>query len=218
MMLKEKWVLTRTMHLGFCRETFESGNIIEVHETEIGVLFLKIGGRSFEATQDLMILKKQAAKNPHKPWIVPFNEEADSMQEEDIVVQSAPQTAKRPIAKHKADLRKPMQIVSSDQDLMEHEIDISHTKNTVIQAKKREDEVERKRLRKIEIEQGQTVLGEVETVEGSPSMKIVSGDDEYGLEGSAHSLNAGQVYTRTASELAEMRNSAADGSGTGRNK
>ena len=63
--MSEKFILTRTLHLGFVKDTFRAGAVIE-HDEDRGVLI--IDGRKFDDTRDLDILLRH-------DWIVPYDEE-----------------------------------------------------------------------------------------------------------------------------------------------
>lgn len=70
-----KWILTvpREIHLGFIKETFGRGAIIEL-DMERGLLI--IDGRKFDDTRDLELLQRRAIKHPNDPWVIPYSEEA----------------------------------------------------------------------------------------------------------------------------------------------
>jgi len=72
--MNEKWILTvpREIHLGFIKETFGRGAVIELDEDR-GLLI--VDGRKFDDTRDLELLQRQAIKNPNTPWVMPFSEE-----------------------------------------------------------------------------------------------------------------------------------------------
>ncbi len=215
-MLKEKWILTRTLHMGFCKETFEKGAILELHENEFGNQFIMIGARRFEKTQDLEILKRQTEKYPNDPWIIDYEENfEDQVEEESPKTICLEEDNSAPIKlRHKADTRKHMKIVQSDVDLMENEIDISHTKNTKIQANKKAKEEDLRAARQMNVVVGQENISQDLPIEPRQEMKIVNGDEEFGMAGNAYSsLNAGMVSSKTAKEVAKMREEAFNGSG-----
>ena len=65
-MSTEKYILAeKELHLGYIKETFHAGAVIEVVNGRI-----VIDGRKFDDVRDLDILKRRAAKFPDKPWIV----------------------------------------------------------------------------------------------------------------------------------------------------
>jgi hypothetical protein len=111
-MPNEKFILTppggRELHLGFIKETFRHGAVIE-HDEASGRLI--VDGRRFDDTRDLDLLKKHG-------WVIPYSEEnlAEVLGEQE----SSPVPTPKP---------KPgegMEIVQSDEDSHET-IDISHT-------------------------------------------------------------------------------------------
>lgn len=69
-----KWILTvpREIHLGFIKESFGRGSVIELDENR-GIIV--IDGRKFDDTRDLELLQRQSIKNPQSPWVMPFSEE-----------------------------------------------------------------------------------------------------------------------------------------------
>ena len=70
-----KWILTvpKEIHLGFIKETFGRGAVIEL-DTDRGMLI--IDGRKFEDTRDLELLQRASIKNPDRPWVIPYTDEA----------------------------------------------------------------------------------------------------------------------------------------------
>jgi hypothetical protein len=121
----EKYILTKSMHLGYVRESFGRGSVIVFYPD---TLKLKIDGRTFEDYRDLEILKRHAEKNPQNPWIVPFTEETLS-EILDGSLEPAPLVQKRD--------NDFMTIIQSDADLHDT-IDISNTKISKINSDKRE--------------------------------------------------------------------------------
>jgi hypothetical protein len=114
----EKWIVTiKEINLGYCKETFRAGAVIELDEANGRLI---IDGRRFNDTRDLDILKRQAERNPDNPWVIPYSKEARA----EIVQALRP----KPISQAKQ-LRpdQKLQVVQSDEDLSE-EIDISSTK------------------------------------------------------------------------------------------
>lgn len=120
----EKWILTvKELHLGFCKETFRAGAVIELDETNGRLI---IDGRRFNDTRDLDVLKRQADNHPENPWVIPFSPEA----RKEIMDAVHP----KPISQAKQlrpDQR--MQVIQSDEDLTE-DIDISATKISKVNA------------------------------------------------------------------------------------
>ena len=113
--MSEKFVLVRKeLHLGYVKETFRAGAVLE-HDTEKQVLV--VDGRKFNDTRDLEVLKRQAENHPDDAWIVPWSEEA---------VAEAKASLPKP-ARKKARPGEAMQVVKSDEDLMDTDIDISDT-------------------------------------------------------------------------------------------
>lgn len=112
----ESYILTRTMHLGFLKESFGKGAVIQYYPEKS---ILVVDGRKFEDYRDIEILKKQAVKKPHDPWIIPYSEEARA-----ILLGEEMETA--PVVQPRDDGDK-MPVIQSDAD--SHEvIDIGHTK------------------------------------------------------------------------------------------
>jgi hypothetical protein len=116
-MAVERYILTvKELHLGYMKETFGQGAVIELDTDKRQ---LRVDGRVFDELRDLEILKRQAMKNPDNPWIVEYSDERLAFYKG----QPEPVVAPKP---------KPgenMQIIESDSDLIE-DIDISDTKIT----------------------------------------------------------------------------------------
>ena len=114
--MSEKFILTQQMHLGYAKDTFQRGAVIEyIPERNV----LVIDGRTFQDTRDIDILKHRSQVRPDAPWVVPFSEE---VLEAIKGVPSHPQAATPP--EKKSDGKLP--IVTSDED--SHQvIDIRHT-------------------------------------------------------------------------------------------
>jgi hypothetical protein len=111
---KEKWILTaKELHLGHCKDTFRAGAILE-YDVENDRLW--VDGRKFDDSRDLDILKRQSAKFPDNPWIVPFSAENKQAVAESVIAPVV--VVKRTGAQ--------MQVIKSDQDLSE-DIDIRDT-------------------------------------------------------------------------------------------
>ena len=181
----KKWILTQPMHLGFIRDGFRAGAVIEHHEQDDKLV---IDGRTFDTAKDLEILKKHN-------WVVPFTEDAL----EDIQGGVAVAVAEDDEVNIKGT---GMKIVKSDEDLMEREIDISHTKpepkepvdkNAPLEVI-RGDESPEERVARLQSE--------------IPDMPVVKDDGLGYSDSKAHSLNAGAVRTRTAQEVEKMRKDA----------
>ena len=106
--MSEKFILTTTLHLGFVKDTFRAGAVIE-HDEERGIL--TIDGRKFNDTRDLDILRRH-------DWIVPYDEE---LLEEIRGMKPEPVVQKKPRPGEN------MKVVQSDEDLMGDPIDIRDT-------------------------------------------------------------------------------------------
>lgn len=197
--MSEKFILTvKEMHLGFVKESFRAGAVIELDETNKRVI---IDGRKFEDTRDVDVLKRQAAKDPAHAWIIPYSEEALE------AIRGAKST--RVEAPRKSRPGEGMQIVKSDEDLTES-IDIRNT-----QVSKRNNEAKEAARNKPKSDKMEVIRGD-ETVEerlarlkdktdinsiaervrlkqNPPKMAIVH-DDSLGMGVStrASALNAGQ--------------------------
>jgi len=163
-MPNEKFILNppggRELHLGFIKETFRCGAVIE-HDDATGRLI--VDGRRFDDTRDLDLLKKH-------DWVVPYSEENLALVLED-------QSPMSPAA------RKPkpgegMEIVTSDEDSHET-IDISHTQvskaNTKAKEESRAQAKAREKDRKMEIIKGdETVEERIARLEGKTDITSVS--------------------------------------------
>jgi hypothetical protein len=122
-----KWVLGRTAHLGFVRDSFRPGTVIE-HLVNEGAIIIE--GRRYDSDRDLIALHKLTEKTG-QPWVVPFSEKALVTAKN---VPSALAKDKAPVDDNDAS-KKPLPVIKSDQD--EHaEIDISHTKTKPHENKK----------------------------------------------------------------------------------
>lgn len=147
--MSEKYILTvkAGLHLGFIKESFGAGSIIEHDEINKCII---IDGRKFTDTRDLEILKRQALKNPGNPWIVPFSEEL--MEEIREQKQAVPvQTPKPRPGEH-------MQVIKSDSDLTDP-VDIRDT-----QISKRNNEAKEAARNKVKSNNLPIIKGD-ETVE-----------------------------------------------------
>ena len=136
-MTNNKWLLTQTMSLGYCRDTFKAGSVIvELDDS------LMINGKEYKDNRDLEILKRQMLKNPESPWLIPYTEEDErrllSTGKTDTFLR------KRPPTDHA------MPVISSDDDLIEA-IDVSNTQISVVNEHKRQMEREAAKNRKLEV-------------------------------------------------------------------
>jgi hypothetical protein len=112
----ESYILTRSMHLGHLKETFGKGAVINFDpETRR----LTIDGRRFDDYRDVEILKRQAVKKPHDPWIVEYSQEM--LQE----IRGGSSEAEPAVPRRPAN-SDGMEIVQSDEDSHDT-IDIRHT-------------------------------------------------------------------------------------------
>jgi len=223
----EKMILNQRVHLGFVRDTFNAGAVLEVDEDN-GLLTVD-GGRKFTEVRDIPILKRAG-------MVLPFSEETHAA----FTGRPVP-----PFPEQIAPGKKPgqnMQVVQSDADLTE-EFDISET-----QVAKRREEAQEAAKAKVATEgmpiiQGDESIEEVQTrqaAEGTAPAQVsevdqgvevdgegqvrgipVVSDDDYGYEGgsAASALNAGQnllsreeveANTGTAKAIAESRRGEAD--------
>ena len=162
-MPNEKFILNppggRELHLGFIKETFRCGAVIE-HDEASGRLI--VDGRRFDDTRDLDLLKKH-------DWVVPYSEENLALVLED-------QSPMAPAPKKKPGEN--MEIVTSDEDSHET-IDISHTQVSKANALAKEDArtaaKEREKDRKMEIIKGdETVEERIARLEDKTDMASVS--------------------------------------------
>jgi hypothetical protein len=145
--VKERWILTvKELHLGYCKETFRAGAVIELDE-ENGRLV--IDGRRFNDTRDLDVLKRQAVRTPDNPWIIPYSKEA----REEIFQLVAP-PARPGLKEHQK-----LQVIKSDSDLNEP-IDISSTKVSQVNAAKKAEAKEKVRTNGMEIIRGDETVEE----------------------------------------------------------
>jgi hypothetical protein len=146
--MSEKFILTvkAGLHLGHIKETFGAGAVLEHDEVNKRLV---VDGRKFDDTRDLEILKRQAAKFPNTPWIVPYSEEM-----------LAEIRANKPVVRDNPKPRpgENMQIIKSDSDLTEP-IDISNT-----QVSKRNNEAKEAARKKVK-EEGMPIIRGDETIE-----------------------------------------------------
>jgi hypothetical protein len=217
----ESYILTRSLHLGFLKETFGKGAIINFNPT---TQKLTIDGRHFDDFRDLDILKRQAQKKPHDPWIVLFSDEA--LQElRGGAAETAPAVPKRPANSDG------LEVVQSDEDTHET-IDISDTKVSARNQEKRDaqrqkvadegmeviqgDETVEERIARLREAKDTDISARAERVrlmsERKADMPVVH-DDSLGSMGGSKSaaLNAGSpVGGRRAEETPETVRAAVD--------
>jgi hypothetical protein len=163
-MPNEKFILNppggRELHLGFIKETFRCGAVIE-HDEPSGRLI--VDGRRFDDTRDLDLLKKH-------DWVVPYSEENMALVLEDRSLRApAPQKPKP---------GEGMPIVESDEDSHET-IDISNTqvskRNQEAKEEARGKAKKREKDRKMEVIRGdESVEERIERLEGKTDMMSVS--------------------------------------------
>jgi len=206
----EKWVLNRKeLHLGFIKETFRAGAVIEVDEARRCMV---VDGRRFPDMRDLEVLRRQAANNPEDPWILPYSEEAVEFAKASVPQTAQPRRQLRPDQK--------LQVVKSDEDLMEKDIDISDTQ---VSRKSREakeaaraahkagkgeklevirgDESVEERIASLKGKNDIASMAERVRLKASGSARMpVTKDDSLGSAGGskAMALNAGQVIPSRA--------------------
>lgn len=180
----EKFVLTQSIHLGFVRESFGAGAVIEYHpEKRITV----IDGRKFEDFRDIELLKRQAAKFPNNPLVVPYSAEA--------VAQYKKAPAIRVAAKP---LSESMQVIQSDEDLS-RVIDVSDTQVSRIANEAKEAARIKTASGKLEVingdESADQRLARLQEESRKNALPIVQDDGSLGVEGGSRgvALNAGQV-------------------------
>ncbi len=193
----EKWILNKSMHLGYIKDSFAKGVVIEHFIEEKSLL---IDGRRFNEIRDLTILKRQTGKNPNDPWVLPFSEEAIEVAQ----ATSVPVVKPKPIQNK----TEKMNVVKCDDDVM-GQIDISHTQISKIKKEAADAEVasakENLEVVRGDESQQERVIRLQETV---PNMPIVK-DDSLGESVSGGiSLNAGTVKTKTAEEIEILRSEA----------
>lgn len=144
----ESYILTRSMHLGYIKETFGRGSVLSFNPQTRS---LTIDGRRFDDYRDLEILKRQAQKSPNAPWVIPFSEE-------NLQNMLGGSLEPQPAVPRRAPNGEGMEIVQSDEDMHET-IDISNTKvSTINQARK---EAERQKVK----DEGMPIIQGDESVE-----------------------------------------------------
>ena len=143
--MNEKFILTRTLHLGFVKDTFSAGAVIE-HDEDRGVLI--INGRKFQDTRDLDILQRHG-------WIVPYDKE---------VLDEFRAAEPEPVVQKKPRPGEGMEIVKSDEDMMPDPIDIRDTqvsrRNQEAKEASRDAARNREKDRKMEIIKGDETVEE----------------------------------------------------------
>ena len=199
--MSEKWILNRKeLHLGYIKETFRAGAVIELDDANHTII---VDGRKFADTRDLDVLKRQAENNPDAPWILPYSKEGV------LEVRAAFAPAEAP--KRKPKPGENMQIVKSDEDLMDNEIDISDTQVSKKNAAAKEAARNKAKTGKLEIIRGdETVEERLASLKGkndissmservrlkasgSAKMPVVKDDSLGSVAGSrGAALNAGQ--------------------------
>jgi hypothetical protein len=164
-----KWILTvpREIHLGFIKETFGRGAVIEL-DMDNGRLI--IDGRKFEDTRDLELLQRRGIKHPDSPWVVPFSDEAYQ------AIRSGGSVAVNDIPRaQKTQGENPLPIIQDDSD--DHPvIDIRHTQiSKHTEATKQAGRTaahEREVGRKMEVIQGDETASErLERLKGKGDMR-----------------------------------------------
>ena len=218
--MSEKFILTvKEMHLGFVKETFRAGAVIELDEVNKRLI---VDGRKFEDTRDLDVLRRQAIKDPAHAWIVPYSEEAMDAIRNRPVRAAAPQKP-RP--------GEGMKVVKSDEDLVEpidiRDTQISRKNNEAKEAARnkpksdkleviRGDETVEERLAALKDKTDINSMAErVKLKQAGTKMTIVKDDSlGMGVSSKAPAMNAGQrlpsreVVEANAEEtklLADMR-------------
>lgn len=119
----KKWVLNREVHLGFIKETFQPGTVLEVDTIN---QVLCANGREFKDIRDIEILQR-----------LDFLEPYSVAQVKAIIKTAASSDSQRlrDLEKEPRDKQRYMEVVKSDADLMGKEIDIRYTKTPKKEAK-----------------------------------------------------------------------------------
>ena len=153
--MSERFILTvrAGLHLGHIKETFGAGSVIEHDEVNKRLI---IDGRKFDDTRDLDILKRQAAKFPDNPWIIPFSE--DMLAE----IRGSKPVVEKPVKPRPGEN---MKIIQSDTDLVEP-IDIKDT-----QISKRNNEAKEAARNKVKQEGLPIIRGDETVQERSAALK-----------------------------------------------
>ena len=109
----EKWILTKAVHFGFMKQTFKMGDVLSINRETNQVTLPS--GRVEQDSRDLDICISSGIA-------VPFSQQTVDNISREI------KTEKERIAKRFPKVEAPkMKVTQSDNDLMEREIDISHT-------------------------------------------------------------------------------------------
>jgi hypothetical protein len=221
--MNEKFILTqKEMHLGFIKETFRAGAVIEYDEANGRLI---IDGRKFDEIRDLDVLKRRSKTHPHKPWVIPYSEEAHAIVLGEVDVE--------PDAPRKPRPGEGMQVIQSDEDLNE-EIDIRDTQISKRNMEAKEAERQRAKPEKMEIVRGDETVEErlarlkdktdpasiaerVKLKRTRAEMPVVQ-DDSLGISGGskAIAMNAGQSLP--SREEAEAKSVSAKESAEARKK
>jgi hypothetical protein len=200
----EKYILTRSMHLGNIKDTFGRGALIMYNSATQKV---KIDGRIFDnGYKDVEILKRQAMKKPHDPWIIQYSDEAMAEIRGDRM-EAEPAIPKRLPNNHG------MQVVQSDED-SQPVIDISHTQVSKIKQREQEAARQKKATGDMPVVQGyQSVEDRIQELENKKNTDLsaraekvrlmqsrkadlpIVRDDRLGSMGgsSAEAMNAGSI-------------------------
>ena len=199
--MKESYILTRSMHFGFLKESFGRGAVITFDPATRKVT---IDGRQFEDYRDVEILKRQAIKKPHSPWVVPYSDEVL----QDIRGESGESA---PVVEPRPGNGDGMKIIQSDED-SHQTIDIRHTKVAANNAADRDAQKQRVKDNGMEIIQGDESVEDriarlktakdtdlsaraerVRLMREPAKMPIVADDGTLGSQGesSGSSMNAG---------------------------
>jgi len=176
----KKLVLNREVHLGFIKETFQPGTVMEVDIVE---QMLRVNGREFKDLRDVDILEKLGYTETY------------SAAKAKAIIRAASQTDSQRLrdkAEEPRDKQRNMDVVKSDADLMGEDIDIGWTKTP-----KKEAKVKGEKLPVIRgdetFEERRERLSKLSTT--IPKMPIVA-DDSLGMDGDTlPSRNEGQVKT-----------------------
>lgn len=185
----QKYILKKTLHLGYVRQSYAMGTVIEHNEAENT---LTIDGTTFNTTKDLDILKNHN-------WVEKYSIQAKNeiLQKPEVVNQNVS------IRKENTGQQK-LVVVESDQDLNE-DINISYTKKAKKEAKKAES---------LEVIKGdepvETPEQRLARLQSEPAkMQVVEDDGSLGREsGKGPALNAGSVKVLTAEQHAALREEA----------
>ena len=183
----EKYLLCKSMHLGFIKESFTAGTTIERKGGK-----LHIGGTVYDCTKDLDILLRHELAKPYSPKL------EEEIKGSSVKVLAGEKTAKEPTATG-------MKVVKSDEDLMDKGIDIKYTKKA---------KVEKVKTDKLPVIKGdEDVDSRMASAVSEKKVMPIIHDDSLGQAG-GYSLNAGQVKVVTAADkarLAEIAKAKAEG-------